>query len=151
MKLSKFLLAAALPCLILAGAGSAYAADAGTPAEAKAMVEAAKAALKADQAAALAMFTKKEGAFGLKDLYVFCGGADGNFTAHPSLIGKSLKGLMDKGSPASAVGEMIYKAGAAGGGEVTYMWPQVAGEAPKTKHATVFTSGDQVCAVGYYE
>jgi coenzyme F420-reducing hydrogenase alpha subunit len=42
--------------------------------------------VQADQAKALEMFTKGEGGFKEKDLYVFCGGADGNFTAHPKLV-----------------------------------------------------------------
>ena len=56
----------------------AWAQEYGTPAEAKAMLEKAVAALKVDQAKALQMFTKGEGGFREKDLYPYCGGPDGN-------------------------------------------------------------------------
>ena len=85
-----------LAVLSLGLATFALAADFGTAAEAKAMLEKAVAALKANQASALSMFTKGEGGFKDRDLYPFCGGPDGMFTAHPSLVGKSLKDLKDK-------------------------------------------------------
>ena len=47
----------------------ALAQEYGTPAEAKAMLEKAVAALKADQSKALQMITKGEGGFRDKDLY----------------------------------------------------------------------------------
>jgi hypothetical protein len=61
----------------------------GTPAEAKAMLEKAVAAVKADKAKALAEFTAGTGGFKDRDLYPFCGGPDGNFTAHPKLAGQT--------------------------------------------------------------
>ena len=83
--------------LFATGLGSAMAAeDYGTPAEAKAMLEKAVAAVKQDKSKALEMFTKGEGGFKEKDLYPFCAGPDGNFTAHPKLVGKSLADLEDK-------------------------------------------------------
>jgi signal transduction histidine kinase len=153
MKVSKFVIALALP-FVFATMSGAMAADRGTAAEAKAMLDKAVAAVKADKAKALADFTAdakgKSGAFFDKDLYVFCGGTDGNFSAHPSLVGKSMKALMDKAPTPMAVGEEFYKAGAAGGGEVTYMWPLPGGTEPMKKVATVAKADDQVCAVGYY-
>jgi len=80
----------------LGSVGTATAAEYGTPAEAKAMLEKAVVAVKADKAKALEMFTKGEGGFKDRDLYPYCGGPDGNFTAHPTLVGKSLKDLKDK-------------------------------------------------------
>ncbi|MEI8394384.1 MAG: cache domain-containing protein [Rhodospirillaceae bacterium] len=154
MKLVRFIVALALPFALLTAAGMVNAADRGTAAEAKALLDKAVTAVKADEAKALAEFTAdakaKDGAFFQKDLYVFCGGADGNFSAHPSLIGKSMKGLMDKASPPMAVGEGFYKAAAAGGGEVTYTWPLPGGTEPMKKVAIVAPAGTQVCAVGYY-
>ena len=78
----------------------------GTADEAKAMLNKAAAAVKADKAAALAQFAKGEGGFKDRDLYPFCGGPDGTFTAHPTLTGKSLKDLKDKSG--KALGEEIY-------------------------------------------
>ena len=56
----------------------------GTSEEAKAMLEKAVAAMKQDKAKALDMFSKGEGGFKDRDLYVFCANAsDGIMTAHP--------------------------------------------------------------------
>ncbi len=139
-----------LAVLSLALATSALAADFGTSAEAKAMLEKAMVALKANQATALSMFTKGEGGFKDRDLYPFCGGPDGMFTAHPSLVGKSLKDLKDKSG--KALGEEIYKTAQQGKiGEVSYMWPRPGTTEPVQKVSFVTKVGDQVCAVGYYK
>jgi signal transduction histidine kinase len=139
-----------LAVLSLGFATIALAADFGTAAEAKAMLEKAVAALKANQATALSMFTKGEGGFKDRDLYPFCGGPDGMFTAHPSLVGKSLKDLKDKsGKP---LGEEIYKSAEQGKiTEVSYMWPRPGTTDPVQKVSFVTKVGDQVCAVGYYK
>ena len=139
-----------LAVLSLGLATFAFAADFGTAAEAKAMLEKAVAALKANQASALSMFTKGEGGFKDRDLYPFCGGPDGMFTAHPSLVGKSLKDLKDKsGKP---LGEEIYKSAQQGKiTEVSYMWPRPGTTDPVQKVSYVTKVGDQVCAVGYYK
>ena len=122
----------------------------GTAAEAKAMLEKAVGAVKANKAKALAEFTKGEGGFKDRDLYPFCGGPDGNFTAHPSLTGKSLKDLKDKaGKP---LGAEMYKVATEGKiSEVSYMWPRPGQTEPVQKVSYVTKAGDQVCAVGYYK
>jgi len=85
-----------------------------------------------------------------RDLYPFCGGADGNFTAHPSLVGKSLKDLKDKGG--KPLGEQIYAAAKEGTvSEVAYLWPRPGTTEPVQKVSFVTKVGDQVCAVGYYK
>ncbi len=133
----------ALPLAALAG-------EFGTAAEARSMLDKAVAALKANKADALAKFQKGEGGFKDRDLYPFCGGPDGNFTAHPTLTGKSLKDLKDKtGKP---LGEEIYKAAQEGKvSEVAYMWPRPGQTDPVHKVSFVTKVGDQVCAVGYYK
>ena len=130
--------------------GGAWASDFGSPEEAKAMLEKAVAAVQADEAKALAAFNKGEDGFKDKDLYVFCGGPDGNFTAHPVLVGKSLKDLKDKAD--KALGEEIYATAKAGEiTEVDYMWPRPGEQEPTEKVTYVTKVGDQVCAVGYYK
>jgi signal transduction histidine kinase len=131
-------------------ASSALAAEYGTAAEAKAMLEKAVAAVKANKADALAKFQKGEGGFKDRDLYPFCGGPDGNFSAHPTLTGKSFKDLKDKsGKP---LGEEIYKTAQEGKiGEVTYMWPRPGSTEPVPKVSYYAKVGDQICAVGYYK
>ena len=138
--------------LILAGGlGTAMAADEyGTPAEAKAMLEKAVAAVKQDETKALAMFTSGEGGFKEKDLYPFCAGPDGNFTAHPKLVGKSLTSLEDK-SGKNFGKEIMSEAQEGKISEVTYMWPRPDGGDPVQKVAYVTKVKDQVCAVGYYK
>ena len=145
-KLTLFVVALAL------FAGPAFAAgEFGTAAEAKAMLEKAVAAVKANKADALAKFTKGEGGFKDRDLYPFCGGPDGNFTAHPSLVGKSLKELKDKAGKALGA-EMYANAKEGSIGEVAYMWVRPGTTEPLVQKVSYFTKvGDQVCAVGYYK
>jgi len=147
-----FVLTSVLSVMVVAGLVSIVAAQAkyGTAAEAKAMLEKAVAAVKANKAKALTEFTKGEGGFKDRDLYPYCGGPDGNFTAHPSLVGKSLKDLKDKaGKP---FGADMYKVAAEGKiSEVSYMWPRP-GETEPVKKELYFTKvGDQICAVGFYK
>jgi len=150
MKKLSFVLAGALFVMAMAGVATAIAAEFGSAAEAKAMLEKAVAALKADKAKALEMFTKGEGGFKDRDLYPFCGGPDGNFTAHPKLVGKSLKDLKDKAD--KALGAEMYKVAKEGKiSEVSYMWPRTDGTDPVQKVSFVTKAGDQVCAVGYYK
>jgi hypothetical protein len=135
---------------VLAVASQAVAGDFGTAAEAKAMLEKAVTAVKADKAGALDKFTKGEGGFKDRDLYPFCGGPDGNFTAHPKLVGKSLKELKDKAG--RALGEEMYAVAKEGTiSEVSYMWPRPGSTDPVPKVSFVTKVDDQVCAVGYYK
>lgn len=126
------------------------AAEFGDAAEAKAMLEKAVAAVKADKSTALSQIAKGENGFRDRDLYPFCGGPDGNFTAHPTLTGKSMKDLTSKtGEP---VGAKLYEAAKDGAiSEVSYMWPRPGSAEPVQKYSYVTRIGDQVCAVGYYK
>jgi signal transduction histidine kinase len=136
--------------VVLSLAGAARAGEFGTAAEARAMLDKAVAALKADKAGALAKFTKGEGGFKDRDLYPFCGGPDGMFTAHPKLVGQSLKELKDKAG--KALGAEMYQVAKEGQvAEVAYMWPRPGATDPVAKVSFVTKVGDQVCAVGYYK
>src|SRR3972149_2329570 len=154
MKKLSLVFAGALFVMAMAGVATAIAAEFGTAAEAKAMLEKAVAAVKADKTKALAMFTKGEGGFKDRDLYPFCGGPDGIFTAHPNpaLAGKSLKDLKDKAKTPKALGEEMYKVAQVGKiSEVGYMWTRPGKDDPVQKVSFVTKVGDQVCAVGYYK
>jgi len=149
MKKLGYVLAVALSVMAVATLVAAQA-QFGTAAEAKVMLEKAVAAVKADKAKALAMFAKGEGGFKDRDLYPFCGGPDGNFTAHPTLTGKSLKELNDKAG--KALGAEMYRVAQEGKvSEVSYMWPRPGQTEPVQKVSYVTKVGDQVCAVGYYK
>ena len=138
-----------IPAMLIAT--GAWAAEFGTAAEAKAMLEKAVADVKANKSAALAQFAKGEGGYKDRDLYPFCGGPDGNFTAHPTLTGKSLKDLKDK--EGKALGEVMYKEAKEGTiSEVSYMWPRPGTTEPLVQKVSYFTKvGDQICAVGFYK
>lgn len=148
--MKRFSTLVAVGALFLCTSSPAFADNFGTAEEAKAMLERAVDAIKTNKAAALNKFIKGEGGFKDRDLYPFCGGPDGNFTAHPTLVGKSLRGLKDKaGQP---LGENIYataKEGSIAG--VSYMWPRPGSTEPARKFTFVTKVGDQVCAVGYYK
>jgi signal transduction histidine kinase len=148
--MSRHALLAALSIAVMTASTAAVAAEFGTPAEAKAMLDKAVAEMKANPSAALVKFKKGEGGFKDRDLYPFCGGPDGNFTAHPTLTGKSMKDLKDKaGKP---LGEEMYKVAQEGKiAEVSYMWPRPGQTDPVQKVSYVTKIGDQVCAVGYYK
>ena len=73
---------AAASAAVLALSATAFAADHGTPDEAKAMLMKAAVALKADKAKTLDQIDKGEGGFLDRDLYVFCGNpSDGKTVA----------------------------------------------------------------------
>lgn len=134
-------------------AGAVMATEYGSAEEAQAMLEEAVVALQADQAAALAAFSAGEEPFKDRDLYVFCGGEDGLFTAHganDSLIGVSMRDLNDKAD--KPLGAALYDAGVEGEiNTVEYMWPRPNEEEPVTKVSFVTKVADQTCGVGYYE
>jgi hypothetical protein len=67
---NKFTIAASVAALMLSAA--AFAQQGGTAPEAKAMLDKAVAAVKADKTKALDQFNNREGGFSDRDLYVFC-------------------------------------------------------------------------------
>ncbi len=146
----KLFVALLLPLLTMLATGPVSAAEYGTAEEAKMMLEKAVAALKADKAKALAMFVSGEGGFKDRDLYPYCGGPDGMFTAHPTLTGKDLKSLQDKaGKP---IGVELYARAKDGEiAEIDYVWPRPGDTTPVGKVAYFTKVGDQICAVGYYQ
>ena len=130
----------------------------GTAAEAKAMLEKAVAAVKADKAKALDMFTKGEGGFLDRDLYPFCGNvSDGKIlaVANPNAkqnIGKDVRTLKD--STGKAYGEELFAAGQKPEGqisEVNYMFARPSDPTPVAKVSFVTRVGDIYCGVGYYK
>jgi signal transduction histidine kinase len=113
------------------------------------MVERVIGALQLDEAKALQMFIAGGPGFREADLYPYCGGPDGMFTAHPELMGQSLRSLRDKRG--NAFGERLYAAAEEGEiAFVTYYWTRRGSTEILEKVALVTKIGDQVCAVGYY-
>jgi hypothetical protein len=136
--------------VLVIAAGLAAAGEYGSEAEAKALLERAVAALEADEARALQMFTTGAGGFVDRDLYVFCGGPDGVLTAHPYAVGVDLRAFRDaQGKP---VGEEMYATAEEGViSKIAYRWPRPGGSAEPVDKVTFYTKvGDQICGVGYY-
>jgi signal transduction histidine kinase len=114
-----------LGCMLVSNVALA-AGEYGTAAEAKAMLDRAVVEVKKDKNAALAKFNKGDKGFKDRDLYVFCGSADGTTTAHPTHLGKNMKELKDK--KGKAFGEEMFKVAEEGKyKQVAYMWPKRAG------------------------
>jgi signal transduction histidine kinase len=148
----KFMMGAAAVAVLALSTAAIAQAPFGTEAEAKAMLDKAVAAVKADKAKALDMFLKGEGGFKDRDLYPFCANAgDGAMTAHPALMGKKIQDIVDKNG--KKLGEEMMKVAAEGKVEqVSYMWPRPGADTtPVQKVSFVTKAGDQVCGVGYYK
>ena len=146
------LAAAALAAAASIVPASAQQGQFGTAAQARAMLDKAVAAMRADKTKALAAFNAGSDGFKDRDLYPFCANAsDGVFTAHPSLRGTQIRDLKD--AAGNAFGEQILRAGTAEGqvNEVSYSFPRPGSTAPAPKVSYVTKVGDQVCAVGYYK
>jgi hypothetical protein len=123
----------------------------GTAAEAKAMLEKAVAAVKADKAKAIDMFKKGEGGFKDRDLYPFCfNSSDGIINAAPAaVLGKDARTLKDKSG--MAYGQQMFDQAKEGTFvEVSYTFPKPGSDAPVPKRSYVTKVADQICGVGYY-
>lgn len=132
-------------------AGPVSAQDVGTAAEAKTMLEKVVADVKANKSKALKDINA--GTYNKKDLYPFCGSADGTFTAHganKTLVGQSMKDRKD--AAGKAYGEDFYKEAQSGKfSEVSYMFPKPGETTPVAKSSYITKVDDQVCGVGYYK
>jgi cytochrome c len=140
---------------LLFGAGAAGAQTSGTATEAKAMLEKAVGALKANEGSAIAAFNDKSNKeYHDRDLYVFCYDmTNGNFTAHPNpaLMGTDVRALKVKDDP---LGQRIFdtiKGGGANVGTVDYSFPKPGTTDPVPKQSFVTMVGNQGCGVGYYK
>ncbi len=131
----------------------------GTAAEAKAMLEKAVAAVKADKAKALDTINPGEGGFLDRDLYVFCfnisdGKAVATGSSNPSgrkVIGQDVRTLKD--ATGRVWGPDLYAAAKEGQiTEVSYMFPKPGADTtPVAKVSFVTKVGDLGCGVGYYK
>lgn len=147
-------------CALLVALGSATTAFAqGTTAEAKAMLEKAVAAVKADKAKAIDMFNKGEGGFLDRDLYPFCFNvSDGKLVAvgNPNakhLIGQDSRTFKD--STGKVYGVENYAAAQKPEGQITetssYLFPKMGSDTLAPKVSFVTRVGDLGCGVGYYK
>ena len=137
---------------LLLGVAVAVAQQFGTAAEAKAMLEKAAAALKSNEADALAKFNSPTGGFRDRDLYVFCFDmTTGKFNAHvnPALMGTDARALKVKDQP---VGQMVFAAAKEGTvTTVDYDFPKPGTTQPVPKESYVTRVANEGCGVGYYK
>jgi hypothetical protein len=148
--------ASAVLGLALLWGGGLRAADLGTAEQARAMLERAVAALKADQDAALKAFNDENNKeFRDRDLFVYCFKlADGKFTAYesPFLLNNDIRDMKLYGEP---MGQRAYDAaqGAAEGVVVTieYKYPKPGTKDPVPKEAFEERVGAQACGVSYFK
>jgi len=135
--------------LIEALPAPSWAADTGTAAEARAMLEKAVVALKANKADALAMFQKGEGGFKDRDLVVTCIGPDGTLSAHPVVEGFHVRYLVaaDGTLPYQ---EMMKVAQEGKTDEISFPFVRPHTTTPVRRVAYFTKVGDQVCNVGYH-
>jgi len=154
--LRTFMIAAVAALTISA---TAFAQQGGTAEEAKAMLEKAVAAVKADKTKALNMFNKGEGGFLDRDLYVFCGNAtNGTIVANGNPHAKEFLGTdvrNRKDANGKAYGQEIFAAAQKPEGQITeisgYLFPKPNDPKPASKNSFVTKVGDLFCGVGYYK
>jgi hypothetical protein len=124
--------------------------------EARAMLDRAVAALKANEAAALKAFNdEKNKNFRDRDLFVFCFGlSNGNFTAYqsPLMLGTDVRELKLERDP---IGQRAYNvvAGAAEGDIVSidYSLPKPGTQQPANKQSLETRVGNLACGVSYFK
>lgn len=154
--MNRSLFASALAALALLWSVGLAGAQSGTAAEAKAMLDQAVAALKANETAALAAFNDKSNKqFHDRDLYVFCYDmTNGKFTAHPNpaLMGTDVRALKVKDDPlGQRIFDTIKGAPAGSVSTVDYNFPKPGTTEPVPKQTFVTTVGNEGCGVGYYK
>jgi hypothetical protein len=124
----------------------------GSAIEAKAMLEKAVFAVKADKAKALGMFNNGQGGFKDRDLYPFCFNIGNGIVTSgpPAALGKDIRTLND--ATGMAYGEDLYNAPREGTNVVNYMSPRPGTDTtPVEKVSVVARAGDQGCGVGYFK
>jgi len=154
--MNRSLFASSLVALAMFSAVLASAQQSGTAAEAKAMLDRAIVALKANQTTAPAQFNDKNNKqFHDRDLYVFCYNmSDGKFTAHtnPALMGTDVRLLKDRDDPPGQRGYDIVKGLPEGGvGTEDYNFPKPGTTEYVPKESFLTRVGGQGCGVGYYK
>jgi signal transduction histidine kinase len=140
--------------LLATSATFAVAADRGSKEEAKALLDKAIAHVDAvGKDKAFADFSRHDGGFVDRDLYVFCSDMKGINLAHgsnPALVGENMMNLMDADG-VHVLHEMIHVVQTSGEGWVDYKWPNAVTKKIEPKSSYVRKTADDWCGVGYYK
>ena len=152
MKTLQGILSAACVAFPMLAGGLAMAEEKGSAQDAKAMLERAVVAIKANETKALAEFSHGGNGFRYRDLYVFCARRDGVVDAHldPHQIGLNIKDLYDVNGVAFGQ-EMMAIAAEDQMKAISYMWPEPGTHVPTAKISFVTRVAGQMCGVGYYK
>ena len=152
MKTFQGTVSAVCVAISLVAGGTALAEEKASARDAKAMLERAVAAVKADEGKALAEFRRGGEGFRDRDLYVFCARRNGMVDAHidAQQIGRNIKDLYDVDGVAFGQ-EMMAIAAEGEIKGVSYMWPEPGSRVPTAKISFVTRVADQMCGVGYYK
>lgn len=140
--------------LLLVGVNSSALASAGTPDEAKAMVDKAIKLIETEgKDKAIATVNTAGSGFVDRDLYVVFVDMNGNTVAHAAnhaMVGKHMIGVKDADGK-YFVKEMIEKAQASGSGWVDYKWPNPQTKKLEQKSSYFKKIGDLIVLVGVYK
>jgi len=141
----------------LLGAGTALSAEQfATRDDARAMLDRAIAALKANESAALKAFNdEKNKDFRDRDLYVFCFSLpDGNFTAYqsPLMLGTDVRELkLDKDAIGQRAYDVVAKAAEGDVVSIDFNFPKPGSKQPATKQSLETRAGNQACGVSFFK
>jgi hypothetical protein len=124
--------------------------------EARAMLDRAVTALKANEVAALKAFNdEKNKNFRDRDLYIFCFSLpDGKFTAYqsPLMLGTDVRELMlDKDPIGQRAYDAVAKAAEGDVVSVDYSFPKPGSKQPATKQSLLTRIANQSCGVSYFK
>jgi len=128
----------------------------GTAEQARAMLDRAVAALKADPGKALAAFNDANNKdFRDRDLFVYCfNTADGKFTAYEmsALIGADIRQFKLYNEPMGQRSyDVVHDAPAGAVVSIDYRMPKPGETKPSPKEALETRVGDQACGVSYFK
>jgi hypothetical protein len=124
--------------------------------EARAMLDRAVTALKANEVAALKAFNdEKNKNFRDRDLYIFCFSLpDGKFTAYqsPLMLGTDVRELMlDKDPIGQRAYDAVAKAAEGDVVSVDYSFPKPGSKQPAAKQSLLTRIANQSCGVSYFK
>jgi hypothetical protein len=128
----------------------------GTAEQARALLDRAVAALKADQGAALAAFNDAHNReFRDRDLFVYCfNTGDGKFTAYemPALVGADIRQFKLYNEPMGQRSyDVVHDAPEGTVVSIDYQMPKPDQTKPSAKEALETRVGDQACGVSYFK
>jgi cytochrome c len=140
--------------VLVVGAGIALAAERGSQEEAKALLDNAIAHVnEVGTEKAFADFSRADGGYVDRDLYVYCFDMEGKALAHggnPALIGKNLMEMKDPDG-VQPVKESIRILGSNSAGTLDFKWPNPISKKIEAKSAYISKAKADWCGVGYYK